>query len=65
MIALATDAGMSSAATQWVATNELERSLDHRKPVAAEAWVLPRTRQFEPRLIVVKALQISRGVDAL
>lgn len=47
-----------------VATNELERSLEC-KPVAAETWVVPRPHQLERRLIVVKALQISPGVDAL
>jgi hypothetical protein len=62
---LTMDTGMSSVATQWAATNELARSLDQCKPVAAETWVVPRPHQFEGRRIVVKASRISRGVDVL
>jgi hypothetical protein len=65
MIGLATDAGMSSMATQWAATNELERSLNHRKPVVAETWVVPTTHQLERRRTVVEALQTTRGFDVL
>jgi hypothetical protein len=59
------DQGMPRMAKLWAATNELERSQSHCKPVAAETWGAPRPHRFERRLIVVKELQISLGVDAL
>ncbi len=57
--------GMPRMARRWAATNELEGSQGHCKPVAAETWVVPRPHQFERRLIVVEASRISRGVDVL
>jgi hypothetical protein len=63
---VAIDTGMSNVATQWAATNELEKSLHyHRKLVAADTWVVPMTHQLERRRTVAKALQTRRGVDVL
>jgi hypothetical protein len=59
------DRGMPRMARRWAAKNQLERSQVYCKPVAAEAPVVPRPYQVERRPIVVKALEISRGVDAL
>ncbi len=57
--------GMTGMTRRQAATNELERSQRHYKPVALGTWAGPKPHQLEPPPTSAKVLLTAQAADVL